>query len=610
MRSSSVPARNKTMNEKELIQQRDNQILRLQKEAEKLKKSIKTQRYGLVWADVPEAFEDDVENKLPVLEEVPKLAITSKDDKPTHILIEGDNYHALTCLNYTHKGKVDVIYIDPPYNTGKDGFRYKDKRILDRYPDGTEVPEDHPFRHSYWLSFMQKRLQLARDLLTPDGVIFINIDENELSQLKLLCDDIFGELNRLSTHHIQVRYGNKNLNEKKDFQEMIEYVLIYAKDKSKFVANRPTEEYDLDKFNLEIKELKKPDRSLVIAGRKVDIFLKGSYSIEEKEQSNIELFKETWLSGSIYSGTGHGKTYQNIVEGRVQTDGLSTIYKIHGLGEDGLGFRYMINPQRASSSRGKMFTKIPTEKREALENGALEITRPIVNYYDFSPDFGNIRHEGGVAFNSGKKPVKMLKQLINYHKNKNAIVLDFFAGSASTGHAVQLLNDEDGGTRQYILSTSNENNICTDYSYPRIKNVIKGFNGNEALGGSLKYYKTKFVGKHGILDADDKDKVQLAHRAGEMLSIAENTLDTVEKTDHWQVFESRDRYTAVYFREEYDKLDAFIEKVKKLKKPVSVYVFSWEDDPYIADFEDHGNITVKTIPEPIVEIYKQIYNLV
>src|SRR3989344_9512810 len=112
------------MKEKETIQQKDNQILKLQKEVEKLKKSIKTQKYGLIWADVPEAFEDDVESKLPVLEEVPKLAIKSKDDKPTHILIEGDNYHALTCLNYTHKGKVDVIYIDPPYNTGSDGFKY------------------------------------------------------------------------------------------------------------------------------------------------------------------------------------------------------------------------------------------------------------------------------------------------------------------------------------------------------------------------------------------------------------------------------------------------------------------------------------------------------
>jgi len=171
------------------------EILKLKKEIERLRKAVKKQRYGLVWMDVPEAFEDDVENKLPILKEVPKLAVKNSDGKPTHILIEGDNYHALSCLNYTHKGKIDVIYIDPPYNTGSDGFRYKDKRILDKYPDGTEVPKDHPFRHSYWLSFMSKRLELAKDILKESGVIFISIDDNEFAQLKLLFDEIFNPLN-------------------------------------------------------------------------------------------------------------------------------------------------------------------------------------------------------------------------------------------------------------------------------------------------------------------------------------------------------------------------------------------------------------------------------
>ena len=598
------------MTDKDTPQNKDNQILRLHKEVEKLKKSIKTQTYGLVWADVPEGFDDDVENKLPILQEMPKLAIKSDDGKPTNILIEGDNYHALTCLNYTHKGKIDIIYIDPPYNTGDDGFKYRDKRFLEKYPDGTEVPKDHPFRHSYWLSFMSKRLELAKDLLKQDGIIIISIDDNEAAQLRLLCDSTFGESNRLSTQHVQVRYGNKSLNEKKDFQELIEYAFIYAKDKRVFKANKVLEDYSLDSFNLEIKELKNPSKSLVINGRKVDIFKSGAYSIEKKGKGSVDLFKETWLSGSIYSGTGHGKTYQKIIEPRVALDGLSTLYKIYGLGEDGLGFRYMINPQKKTSSRGKMFTKIPTEKKEALESGNLENYKPIINFYDFSPDFGNIRNEGGIAFNSGKKPIKMLKQFINYHKNKNAIVLDFFAGSGSTGHAVQELNRDDSGNRQYILSTNNENNICVDSCYPRIKNVINGHNHEEGLGGSLKYYKTSFVGRHSILDADDKDKLELAYHAGEMLSIAENTLDLVEKNEYWQIFESNEKYTAVYFREEYDKYDDFSEKVQMLKKPVSVYIFSWEDEPSVLDLDATGNITIKTIPKPILEIYRQIYNLV
>lgn len=177
------------------IHELEQQISRLQTE---LKKNSETQ-YGLRWMDVPEAFDDKAENAVPILEEIKEKAITSEDGKPTHILIEGDNYHALTCLNYTHKGAIDVIYIDPPYNTGSDGFVYKDKRVLDKFPDGTTVPTDHPLRHSYWLSFMHKRLQLAKNLLSKRGVIFISIDDNEQANLKLLCDQVFGEKNYLNT---------------------------------------------------------------------------------------------------------------------------------------------------------------------------------------------------------------------------------------------------------------------------------------------------------------------------------------------------------------------------------------------------------------------------
>ena len=204
-----------------------NTIFKLQKQIERLKKSIKKQRYGLVWFPVLEAFEDDVENKLPILKEVPDLAIKNDDGKPTHILIEGDNYHALTCLNYTHKGKIDVIYIDPPYNTGSDGFRYKDKRTISKFPDGTEVPKDHPFRHSYWLSFMRKRLELARDLLTDKGIIFISIDDNEVAQLKLLCDDIFTEQNLIANLIWRKKRGGGRGNSLVIPQT--EYILTYAK---------------------------------------------------------------------------------------------------------------------------------------------------------------------------------------------------------------------------------------------------------------------------------------------------------------------------------------------------------------------------------------------
>ena len=192
-------------------------------------------RYGLVWVDVPEAFDDDAENKLPILTEIKDFAIKNDDGKPTHILIEGDNYHALTCLNYTHNEAVDVIYIDPPYNTGNDGFRYKDKRKFKEMPNGQEVPKNHHLRHSYWLSFMAKRLELAKNLLKDTGVIFISIDDNELAQLKLLCDEIFGEGNFVQDLIWQNKYTVSN--DAKFFSKQHDYVLCYAKNISKIEIN-------------------------------------------------------------------------------------------------------------------------------------------------------------------------------------------------------------------------------------------------------------------------------------------------------------------------------------------------------------------------------------
>ncbi|MBO5731707.1 MAG: hypothetical protein J6R67_10950 [Treponema sp.] len=171
----------------ETEQQYKNQIAALYAEIEKLKnqhtKAIQRQQYGLNWIDVPEVFEKEAENAIPVLIEDKSKAIKNADGKPTHILIEGDNYHALTCLNYTHAGKIDVIYIDPPYNTGSDGFTYKDARFLDKFPNGKPVPKDDPLRHSTWLSFMDKRLRLAKNLLSDKGVIFISKYLEESSEL-------------------------------------------------------------------------------------------------------------------------------------------------------------------------------------------------------------------------------------------------------------------------------------------------------------------------------------------------------------------------------------------------------------------------------------------
>ncbi|MGB2866111.1 MAG: DNA methyltransferase, partial [Sedimentisphaerales bacterium] len=239
---------------------------------------------------------------------------------------------------------------------------------------------------------------------------------------------------------------------------------------------------------------------------------------------------------------------------------------------------------------------------------------PYPNYFDFEIDFNNVGYEGGVDFRNGKKPVNFLKQIISLGvNNKKGCVLDFFAGSGSTAEAVLQYNENNGSKLQVILVSNNENNIVHDTCYPRIINIVGGYqkrsNLIEGLGNSFKYYKTGFIGKNNILKATDEDKIKLAHHAGYLLAIAENTLYKIKENDFWQLYENDEKYTAVYFREELDQFEEFVSMVEKLEWPVTVYVFSWGDEEFIEEFEHIEKVKVKTIPLPILEIYKGIYNL-
>jgi len=624
----------------------ENKILKLQKEMERLKKAVKNQRYGLLLMDVPEAFEDDVENKIPILKEIPELAIKNDDGKPTHILIEGDNYHALTCLNYTHKGKIDVIYIDPPYNTGTDGFRYKDKRIIDKFPDGTEIPKDHPFRHSYWLSFMKKRLELARDLLKDTGVMFISIDDNELANLLLLCTEIFkkGDLIDVMVWKKSGFGRDGKMKNTTTFRKDHEYIVVcFKKDK---ILNKIIE---VPGFQNVYNNPDDDPRGPYKAG-----------SISRKEEASNKEHENYY---TVISPAGKNFTRQFDIP-KDEFERLNSDYVINKNGEEVSriywgkngdavpAIKIFINETRSITSYSVLLTKGTTTE------GTKEVSE-ILN-----KDCSDLR----------PKPTKLIETLIQLATPKDGIVLDFFAGTGTTGHATLKLNEKDGGNRQFIIATNNENEICSGYCYPRIKKCISGYKqtnieesllevpltwdnllenfdqiklkveeiktqvkdkyvsfktfiesnelkvvginkGKEGkilgLGNSLKYYRTAFIGKNNILNATDEDRVELAHNAGELLAIAENTLELVKQNDYYQLFEDsgKEKYTAVYFREELDKFEDFVEMVEKLKKKTTVYVFSWGNEEFSDDFAYLKDVRVKTIPQPILEIYKNIYNL-
>ena len=571
-------------------------------EKSELIKLLRSQKkYGLVWEDKPEDAEQRMVNEQPVLVEVPERAILSDDaEAPNHILIEGDNLEALTALSYTHAGKIDVIYIDPPYNTGNKDFMYND----------SFVDKEDGFRHSKWLSFMDKRLRIAKKLLSDDGVIYISIDDNEVSALTFLCDEIFGEQNHLTTFHIQVRYAEKSLNEEKAFKPLMEYVLFYAKNASVFEPQRELVDYGLEKFCFKITELGKGS-TFVVNNQEVVVFKKGEWKIEKVEGSLTGL-KETWVTGSIYTTMSYGKVFRTVVEPRIKEDGLGCLYKVIGRGEDGLGFRYYTGPAKATATKGKMYSGVPLDNVALFKSGnAPKRALPILTVFDFAPEFGNIRHEGGVPFGSGKKPVKMLRQFLNYHKNKNVTVLDFFAGSGSTGHAVMSQNAEDNGKRHFILVTNNESKICEEVTYPRLLNVIAGYGKEKGLThNSLRYYKTQLQPRTQNI----KNKRALMAASTDLLCIKNDVYAEQERFAGKKLKPSCARYfdngktkMLVIYNEL--TVNAFAETIYHMEVDgkILIYVFSNTRYAYDDNFEDVlDKVELCALPAAIYDAYRNI----
>lgn len=458
-----------------------------------IESELNAKKYGLVWEQHEEAVDVQMRDNIPVFTECADKEIFAAPGEKFNFLLEGDNLHSLRLLEKTHLGKIDLIYIDPPYNTGNQDFRY----------DDVYVDELDTYRHSKWLSFMSERLRIAAKLLAPHGFIFISIDDKEAAQLKLLCDEIFGDANYEKTDYIQVRYPDKTLKSDMKYHKEIEQVLVYRKSDSATPYLQP-QEYDYEKFVYSVNELA-PGIEIQLGGKKVVVFQKGEWELVKHKEGFKEGLKEIWATGTILNGNSSGRFFRDYLDGRKEKDGLGVLYKVYGVGDDSFDYRYFSGPQKVTATKGKYYQGVPVDK---MEEGSTKVS-PIPNFYDMAGDFGNIRHEGGIPFNSGKKPIKLMSMFLNYFKQKDITVLDFFAGSASTAHAVLALNQADGGTRKFIICTNDENDICTEVTYPRISNVINGYANTKGIPANLKYYRTDFVPK----DAEEVSEELLSHIA-------------------------------------------------------------------------------------------------
>lgn len=380
-----------------------------------------------------------------------KSAVTSFNND--NMIIKGNNLVALHSLKQRYAGEIKLIYIDPPYNTGKDSFKYNDK-----------------FNKSTWLTFMKNRLEVARELLHDDGVIIVQTDDKMQAYLKVLLDEIMGEDQFETSFYVQVRYGNKTLSEDNDFQKVMEVCHVYSKNSSTFKPNKLKEAYSLDKFKYEIVETGSPKERVTLKGKLVDVFDEDSYEIREVAP-HIDGLKETWATGSLIrqGGTAAEFLFKYLLP-RKKEDGLKVLYKVHGMGEDGLGYRYITGPRKESATRGKFYSGVPMKIKEDVEKGEFNKESPIpnfmYNYLQYEGDFGNCRHEGNVDIGGGKKPEELLKAFIEYFTNENDIVLDFFGGSGTTAAVSMKLK------RKFISVEQLDEHV--EKMKTRLMNVVNG----------------------------------------------------------------------------------------------------------------------------------------
>lgn len=601
-------------------------------------------KYGLVWEDKPEDVEEELRENLPILKEVKDKAIVADDSFPNHILIEGDNLHALTALTFTHEGKIDVVYADPPYNTGNNSWKYNNRYIDD----------EDPFKHSKWIAFMEKRLKILKRLLSEDAVVCITIDNYEVHSLRLLMEEIFTGKEIIITvieHNFRGRAKN-------NFALTHEYALWVVPKGKESITRLKEKSSDISRNLRRTGQGSRRHESPTLF-----------YGVEV----NKKTFEIIGLTEIIPEGTPLPKSNRKDTE------------IVFPIDSEGVERRWYYGKETAWSEikAGHIWAKTIKDRIEIhyWKPGKEKRRKSVWSgpKYDGSTYGSELLTEiiGQNDFPFPKSIHAVVDCIEAMSDRKDITVLDIFSGSGTTGHAVMKLNESDGGKRKFIMCTNNENNICQEITYPRVHNVIKGYkfhgkereellnrelslsdiknsseifeeveeiksakekeyvafdtkfeNGNISLfgikefkgtkpgltGNNLRYFQCDFVSREPSV----KNKKQLTLLSTELLCIKEDcykectSLLTGKKLSWSTLFtDGFEQYLFIIYDD--NKIDEAVEALQKLiatkqpKKNIKVYVFSNGQYPYTEEFEDVlQHITLCSLPDAIYKAYLNV----
>ena len=557
-------------------------------------------KYGLVWEDKQEDVEERLREQLPVLTEVKERRIISDaPDAPNHILIEGDNLEALTALSYTHEGKIDVIYIDPPYNTGAKNWKYNND-----YVDGNDS-----FKHSKWISMMNRRLKIARRLLNFNGIIILTIDDYEIENITLLMNEIFGEENRLGT--VVIRNNPSGRSTTSGFAIAHEYALFYAKSRENAIVGR------LDRTDEQIGRYKEKDE----LGNFEWVNFRARYSTNspslqypiyiKKNGASFRIPKMEYLNGKYILTDSPSDdefvSYPIDANGKMRSWKWSIETLLEKKDTD-------ISIRLDQSKKYALFAK-----SRLKDEGMLPLTWWDKSEYSATSMGNNLLASilGGKEFDYPKSLYAVIDSLKVANATKTSVILDFFAGSGTTLHATMQLNAEDGGHRQCILATNNENNICEQVTYERNRRVIQGYTTPRGqkmeglLNNNLRYYRTDFIPR----ERTQRNMRALVNAATDLLCIKEDLYEEKLmlgalklKPQLARYFSDGQKHMLVVYREEV--VNELVEAIKTLelgKSMLKIYIFSpgryaFDDDFY----EVQDKVQLVALPAAIYDAYQRV----